>query len=114
MHFKLTNFSPFEQIISSMQKGVSNHDHRPFVTFRWQRGLMTLMTAFLLMIVGVNGVKGQTNYVSWDFTDNMSQADYASNQTNQNAVRTTDLTSATFGGITLASVTAAQGNTFHF
>lgn len=45
MYSKLTHFSPFEQKVSSMQKGVSNHHHRPFVTFRWQRGLMMLMPA---------------------------------------------------------------------
>ncbi len=67
----------------------------------------------LLLMLGVNGVMGQTNYVSWDFTPSISSANYSSNQTNQDGARTTGLTSITFGGITLATATASGANTFH-
>jgi len=67
----------------------------------------------LLLMLGLNGVMGQTNYVSWDFSTSVTNANYASSQTNQDGARTTALTSTTFGGITLATATAATANTFH-
>lgn len=56
---------------------------------------------------------GQTNYVSWDFSTSITSANYSTNQTNQNAARSTALTGATFGGMTLSTVTGATANTFH-
>ena len=67
----------------------------------------------LVLVLGVNGVMGQTNYVSWNFTPSITNANYASNQTNQDGARTTGLTSTTFGGITLATATSATAATFH-
>jgi autotransporter-associated beta strand protein len=81
---------------------------------RSRLNLLKFLSAFaLLMMLGVNEVKGQTNYVSWDFTPSITNANYASNQTNQDGARTTGLTSTTFGGITLATATSATASTFH-
>jgi hypothetical protein len=65
---KLTHFSPFEQTISSIQKGVSNHDNSPIVTYRWQSGLMTFMTALLLLVGSMSW--GQNVNATWGANGN--------------------------------------------
>ncbi len=69
--------------------------------------------SFLMMMLFCRNVMGQTNYVSWDFNTSITNANYASSQTNQDGARTTALTSTTFGGITLATATASTGSTYH-
>jgi hypothetical protein len=56
---------------------------------------------------------GQINYVSWDFNTSITNANYSTNSTNQNAARSTALTGATLSGLTLSTVTGAAANTFH-
>jgi autotransporter-associated beta strand protein len=84
-------------------------------SFKRTKHATTKLFSFLalLMMLGVNGVMGQTNYVSWDFSTSITNANYASSQTNQDGARTTALTSTTFGGITLAKANATTANTFH-
>ena len=72
-----------------------------------------LFSTFLFTLL-VGGSWGQTNYVSWNFSTSISSANYASNTTNQNAAKSTDLTGATLSTISLTGgPSAGSGNTNH-
>lgn len=71
---------------------------------------------FLLIVCFVgSGVLGQVNYVSWDFTTNITNANYSTNTTNQNAARSSALNAPTLSTITIngTGITGTVGNTFH-
>ncbi len=69
--------------------------------------------AILMVCLTLNGW-GQTNYVSWDFTTSITNANYSTSTTNQNSVRTTDLTGATLTTISLngSGISGTNANTF--
>lgn len=54
------------------------------------------------------------NYVSWNFSNSYSGANYSSNLINQQNARTSDLTNAILSNITLSSnLIATDGNSYH-
>jgi hypothetical protein len=55
-----------------------------------------LGASFCAIIVFASvGIGQTTNYVSWDFTTSISNANYATKTTNQNGARTSALTTPT-------------------
>jgi trimeric autotransporter adhesin len=66
------------------------------------------------VVVGINSSWAQVNYVSWDFTTNAASGTYASDPTQQTAVRTSALTSPTLTNVTVAGATGTSaGATYH-
>ncbi len=67
----------------------------------------------LLFVLFTGSAFGQVNYVSWDFSPSITNANYATNFTNQTGARTSALTSPTLSTLTTVGGTGATANTFH-
>ncbi len=69
----------------------------------------------LISILGMSGVMGQTNYVTWNFATSVTSANYSTNTTNQAGARSTALSNVTLSNITLngTGISGTNANTFH-